>query len=99
MQPWRVGREFLPTRSIGRGAGQTWTLNLVHHVMAVLLENDSLDHFLTRLTIFQLLHHICSLDFEAATAVFAGLTGGNGLLNPSEALGVRLSLTGCARWF
>ena len=53
---WHLGLN----NGLTTGAGQPRAANLVHDVMAVLLENDSLDHFLTRLTIFQLFHYIGS---------------------------------------
>ena len=59
------------------GAGQTWTLDLNNLVMA--------RH------IFQFFHHIRSQLLKAATAVFAGLTGCEGLFDPFEPLWERLA--------
>ena len=78
------------------GSGQTWPAYLVHGVMAGLMENDSLDHFLTRLTIFQLFHHIRPQHCEAATAGFTRITWGDGLLDPLEVVRERFALARCA---
>lgn len=78
------------------GSGQTWPAYLVHDVMAGLMENDSLDHFLTRLTIFQLFHHIRPQHCEAATAGFTRITWGDGLLDPLEVVRERFALARCA---
>ena len=43
---------------LATGAGQTQAGDLVYDVVAGLLEDDSLDHFLTCLTLFQLFHYI-----------------------------------------
>ena len=79
---WHLGLEDC----FAAGSGQTWPAYLVHDVMAGLLKNDTLDHFLTRLTIFQLFHHIRLQHREAATAGFTRITGGDGLLVVREGL-------------
>ena len=68
---WHLGLEDC----FAAGSGQTWPAYLVHDVMAGLLKNDTLDHFLTRLTIFQLFHHICAQHFEVAPTIGTGVTG------------------------
>ena len=47
--------------------------------------------------IFQFFHHIRAQLSKAATAVFAGLTGREGLLDPLEAFWKRLAFARCAR--
>ena len=59
------------------GAGQTRAVDLIDDVMAW--------------HIFQFFHHIGSQLPEAATAVFAGLTGCEGLFDPFEPLWERLA--------
>ena len=49
---------------LATGAGQTQAGDLVYDAVAGLLEDDSLDHFLTCLTLFQLFHYICAQHFE-----------------------------------
>ena len=60
---------------LATGAGQTQAGDLVYDVVAGLLEDDSLDHFLTCLTILQLFDHICAQHFEVAPAIGTGVTG------------------------
>ena len=90
---WHLGLNHLFTA----GAGQTRAGYLIDDVMAVRLENDSLDHFLICLTILQLFHHIDPQLPKAATTVFAGITGFEGLLNALEAIGKRFALARSAR--
>ena len=90
---WHLSLNHLLTA----GAGQSRTFDLIDDVMAVRLENDSLDHFLICLTIFQLFHHVSAQFLQATAAIFAGLTGFEGLLNALEAFGKRFALTRSAR--
>ena len=60
---------------LATGAGQTQAGDLVYDVVAGLLEDDSLNHFLTCLTILQLFHHICAQHFEVAPTIGTGVTG------------------------
>ena len=81
---------------LATGAGQTQAGDLVYDVVAGLLEDDSLDHFLTCLTIFQLFHYIASQFFKAAIAVDAGVTGCDGILNALEVFRKGLAPARCA---
>ena len=78
------------------GAGQTQAGDLVYDVVAGLLEDDSLDHFLTCLTILQLFHHICAQHFEVAPTIGTGVTGDDGLLNALEVFRKGLAPARCA---
>ena len=81
---------------LATGAGQTQAGDLVYDVVAGLLEDDSLDHFLTCLTLFQLFHYIAAQFFKAAIAVDAGVTGCDGLLNALEVFRKGLAPARCA---
>ena len=78
------------------GSGQTQAGDLVYDVVAGLLEDDSLDHFLTCLTLFQLFHYIAAQFFKAAIAVDAGVTRCDGLLNALEVFRKGLAPARCA---
>ena len=86
---WHLGLEDC----FAAGSGQTWPAYLVHDVMAGLLKNDSLDHFLTCLTLFQLFHYIRSQHFEADAAIGAGVTGCDRLRDALEVFGEWLART------
>ena len=78
---------------LATGAGQTQAGDLVYDVVAGLLEDDSLDHFLTCLTLFQLFHYIRSQHFEADAAIGAGVTGCDRLRDALEVFGEWLART------